>query len=114
MLELDNARDLLPEVLCRLDEPLGDPSILPTYLLSKFTREHVTVALSGDGGDELFAGYDPFKALMPAELYSRLVSNRLHSGFRRATKWLPLSTHNLSFDFKLRRMLTGLTYPCEF
>ena len=42
---------------------MGDSSILPTYLLSRFTRERVTVALGGDGGDELFAGYDPFKAL---------------------------------------------------
>ena len=97
----------------RLDEPLGDPSILPTYLLSKFTREHVTVALSGDGGDELFAGYDPFRALTPATLYSRLVGNRVHRGLRRMTEWLPLSTRNMSFDFKLRRTLTGLTYPRE-
>ena len=64
------ARELISEVLRRLDEPLGDPSLLPTYLLSRFTREHVTVALSGDGGDELFAGYDPFLALGPAALYS--------------------------------------------
>src|SRR5262249_6300313 len=62
MLDLENARKLLLEVLRRLDEPLGDASILPTYMLSRFTRKSVTVALSGDGGDELFAGYDPFKA----------------------------------------------------
>ena len=65
-LSLDRARELLVDVLARLDEPLGDPSIVPTYLLSKFTRERVTVALSGDGGDELFAGYDPFRALTSA------------------------------------------------
>ena len=72
-LDLDSARDLIPDVLGRLGEPLGDASILPTYLLSKYTREHVTVALSGDGGDELFAGYDPFKALTPARLYARMI-----------------------------------------
>src|SRR5205814_10412654 len=43
----------LPEVTEFLDEPLGDASIIPTYLLCKYTRQHVTVALSGDGGDEL-------------------------------------------------------------
>ncbi len=50
----------------RLDEPFGDPSILPTHLLSRFARGHVKVALAGDGGDELFAGYDPFLAHRPA------------------------------------------------
>jgi asparagine synthase (glutamine-hydrolysing) len=50
----------LPEVFALLDEPLADASLLPTYLLSRFTRPEVTVALSGDGGDELLAGYPTF------------------------------------------------------
>ena len=68
ILDFDTARDLLREVLARLDEPTGDASILPTYMLAAFARESVTVALSGDGGDELFAGYDPFAALAPGGL----------------------------------------------
>jgi asparagine synthase (glutamine-hydrolysing) len=111
ILDLETARDLLPSVLSRLDEPLGDASILPTYLLSAFTRKHVTVALSGDGGDELFAGYDPFKALAPATLYSRLVPDRLHAGLRRLAEFLPVSSRNMSLDFKIRRGLMGLSYP---
>jgi asparagine synthase (glutamine-hydrolysing) len=110
ILDLDRARRLIPDVLSRLDEPLADPSILPTYLLSRFTRRQVTVALSGDGGDELFAGYDPFRALAPARHYHRLVGERLHRGFRRLADLLPISTRNMSFDFKLRRALAGLSY----
>jgi asparagine synthase (glutamine-hydrolysing) len=111
MLDLENARKLLLEVLRRLDEPLGDASILPTYMLSRFTRRNVTVALSGDGGDELFAGYDPFKALTPAQIYARLMPKGLHRGLRRLLDLLPISTRNMSLDFKLRRSLTGLSWP---
>lgn len=54
--------DLLDEVIGFFDEPFGDISSVPTYLLSKLAREKVTVALSGDGGDELFAGYERYRS----------------------------------------------------
>jgi asparagine synthase (glutamine-hydrolysing) len=111
LLELHHTVDLIPEVLGRLDEPLGDPSILPTYLLCSFTRRHVTVALSGDGGDELFAGYDPFKALTPARLYAKLVPSSLHRGLKRLADCLPISARNMSFEFKLKRALAGVSHP---
>jgi asparagine synthase (glutamine-hydrolysing) len=111
MLDLDTARDRVPALLGRLDEPLGDASLLPTHLLSEFTRRHVTVALSGDGGDELFAGYDPFKALTPARFYDRLMPRGLHRGLRRLVDLLPVSTANMGLDFKLKRSLMGLSYP---
>src|SRR2546425_6848820 len=51
------AANLVSEIGAWMDEPISDPSLVPTYLLSRFTRKHVTVALGGDGGDEIFAGY---------------------------------------------------------
>ncbi len=110
-LSINDAQDLIPEIMSRLDEPIGDASLLPTYMLSKFTRKHVTVALSGDGGDELFAGYDPFMALKPAQFYSKYVPNLAHKLFTSLVHALPKSGRNMSLDFKLRRTLTGLSYP---
>lgn len=110
-LDLEKSLELLPEIVARLDEPMGDPSLLPTYLLSRFTRQHVTVALGGDGGDELFAGYDPFRALGPAALYARLTPKPIHSAIRALAGRLPVSHENISFDFKIKRTLMGLSYP---
>lgn len=108
-LSLSRARDLMPDLLTRLDEPLGDPSLLPTFALCRFARRHVTVALSGDGGDELFAGYDTFAALAPARLYQRLIGQAgLHRGIRALAELLPQSGRNMSPDYRIRRALQGL------
>ena len=112
-LDLDKAYGLIPHVLGRLDEPLADPSLVPTYLLCKFARESVTVALSGDGGDELFAGYDPIVAVGPAKAYSRLIPPFLHSRIRQLANRLPHKSSYMSWDFRLRRALTGLSYQTE-
>ena len=108
---LETVRQSIGPLFRHLGEPFGDPSILPTAQLSAFSRRNVTVALSGDGGDELFAGYDPFLALRPAHVYSAAIPASLHQLFRKWSRQLPQSDTNMSLDFKIRRMLLGLSHP---
>ncbi|QJR16496.1 asparagine synthase (glutamine-hydrolyzing) [Usitatibacter palustris] len=111
ILGVDDARALAPKVLARLDEPFADPSIVPTYQLCEFAREKITVALGGDGGDEMFAGYDPFKALAIAGWYERLVPGGLKPGIRKLADLLPVSESNMGLDFRIKRGLRGASYP---
>ncbi len=67
-----DAVDLVERLVWHHDQPFGDSSAIPTFLLSEVTRRHVTVALSGDGGDELFAGYERFAAALAARPYASL------------------------------------------
>ena len=69
-----DARELLPEIVRHFDEPFGNPTALLVYELSRLTRQHVKVALAGDGADELFAGYPRFRGLAAASWYRRVPS----------------------------------------
>lgn len=113
MLTLDSARSLTPKILAQLDDPIADPSIVATWMVSRFARQWITVALSGDGGDELFAGYDPFAVLRMAGWYHYLIPKSFHQGLRRLADHLPKSSANMSLDFKLRHALKGLSYREE-
>ena len=101
---------IVPQLPDILDEPMADASILPTYLLSKFTRKHVTVALSGDGGDELFAGYPTYLAHKLAKPYENYLG-LLHPLATYLGNLLPVSDNNISFDFKVKKFLSGIGYP---
>ena len=102
---------LIPRLPDLLDEPLGDASIIPTYLLSEFTRRHVKVALGGDGGDELFAGYPTMQAHRLAAYYRRAPRLLREGLIEPAVRRLPVSRDNLSFDFRAKRFVGGAAYP---
>jgi asparagine synthase (glutamine-hydrolysing) len=95
--------DVLDDALASLDEPMADPSLLPTYLLSRVAREHVTVALGGDGGDELWAGYPTCRAHRLAGAYAaipRLVRRHL---IEPLTQSLPVGSGYQPLGWKLKR-----------
>ncbi len=100
-----DALDLVPTLGDVLSEPVADASIIPTLLLSHFARRSVTVALGGDGGDELFAGYPTFQG---ESLYGALPSS-LRRALRGAADRLPASHENFSFSYNLKKLLSSDT-----
>jgi asparagine synthase (glutamine-hydrolysing) len=110
-LEPEMLLGLIPKLPDLLDEPLGDASIIPTYLLAEFTRRHVKVALGGDGGDELFAGYPTLQAHRLAGYYLRAPRLLREGLLEPVVRRLPVSRGNLSFDFRAKRFVSGVAYP---
>lgn len=105
-----DALALLDEVPEWLDEPFGDASILPTHLLARFAREHVVVALGGDGADELLAGYPTFRAEPFAARFARLPP-AVRRILRNLAARLPVRRSNFSLDFRVKQFLRGADCP---
>ena len=80
---------VLPELIRQFDEPFADSSMIPTYYVSKATREYVTVALSGDGGDELFGGYTHYMGTLGNYYISRIIPLVLRRGIAHMADHLP-------------------------
>ena len=98
-----DASELIERLVWHYDEPFGDSSALPTFILSELTRGHVKVALCGDGGDELFAGYERFAAALAISHYEKLPAP-LRQGIRRMAQMLPPNAVRGQLA-KLRRLL---------
>ena len=106
-----DAVDVLPKLIWHYDEPFADSSAIPTWYVSQLTRRHVTVALSGDGGDELFAGYPRYRAVWLGRLF-----DRLPRGLRRVLAgkyWqrLPASPRQKSLRRRWKRFVEVLGQP---
>jgi asparagine synthase (glutamine-hydrolysing) len=108
-----SALDVLPDLVWHYDEPFADSSAIPTMALSRMTRQHVTVALSGDAGDELFAGYDRYKAVKLAAKIDRLPG--FVQRFLGADLWqkIPSSIQQKSKLRRLKRLLAAVNQSPE-
>ena len=102
---------VLPKLVWHYDEPMADNSAVPTWYLSQVTRQHVTVALTGDGGDELFAGYPRYQAAWLAGHFDRLpdVVRRVLAG--RFWQRLPASPRQKGIRRRFKRFVEVLTHP---
>ncbi len=105
------AADLLPDLIRHFDEPFADSSAIPVYCLSRLAREHVKVALSGEGGDEVFAGYETYAAHRIAQFYKRLPPILSRAAIPAVIRRLPVSHRRVSFDYKARRFLDAALLP---
>ena len=109
-LSVETAAELISGIGKWLDEPLSDGSLLPTFLLSRFVRQHVTVALGGDGGDEIFAGYPMYYGHKMARVYESIPRFVRNGMIEPMVNSLPVSTKNLSFDYRAKRFVAGSKY----
>ena len=106
-LSVEKAADLISEIGTWLDEPMSDGSLLPTLLLSRFVKKYVTVALGGDGGDEIFAGYPMYFGHKMARVYDSIPRFVRNGIIEPIVTSLPVSTKNLSFDYKAKRFVAA-------
>lgn len=108
-----DALKILPQLIWQYDEPFSDSSAIPTMYLSEMTRQNVTVSLSGDGGDELFAGYDRYKAVRIAEWFDGLPRPLQKMATLKLWQHFPASVRQKSRRRRLKRLLAALGEPRE-
>ena len=107
-----DAMEMLPQLIWHYDEPFGDSSAIPTTYLSRMTREHVTVALTGDAGDELFCGYDRYRAVRIAGRMD-LIPRPMRRLMSRMASVIPADVRQRSFRRRVKRLLETLSQDPE-
>lgn len=108
-----NAVELFEHLMHFMDDPIGDFSIFPTYLVSKLARKHVTVALSGDGGDELFGGYETYLAEYKARQYAKVPALLRKGIIEPILNSLRPTPKKKGFINKAKRFVEGFDHPGE-
>jgi asparagine synthase (glutamine-hydrolysing) len=104
-----DAVDILPKLIWHYNEPFADSSAIPTYYVSKMTRDYVTVALNGDGGDESFAGYERYLADKLANYYKFIPRFLREDIIRKIVDSLPYNPRRRSFLRRLKRFVRGVS-----
>ncbi len=111
ILSADECAEILPAVASKLDEPMADASVAPTWLLAGLTREKVTVALGGDGADELYAGYEHYIAFKTAEWYMSLPTALREKILEPLVRFFPASAGYVNLRLAAQTFLKGAHAP---
>jgi len=106
-----SAADLFEPLMEQMDDPIADFSIFPTYQVSRHARRHVTVALSGDGGDELFGGYETYLAELAARMWQRIPASLRRTTIEPAIRSLPPTAKKKGLINKAKRFVEGFDHP---
>ncbi len=108
-----DALEIIDKLIYSFDEPFADSSAVNVYYISKFAREKIIVALSGEGGDEIFGGYMTYTADQIAAIYKFFYKAlpTTHNILKKLAEWLPASEKKVSFDYKIKKFLAGVGNP---
>ncbi|WP_417870930.1 asparagine synthase (glutamine-hydrolyzing) [Winogradskyella sp.] len=115
IIDEDDLKHNIHEILVNFDEPFSDTAALPTHLLSEKTREHVTVALTGDGGDEVFGGYNKYYIGKMNKRYTSVVPKVLHKTIAKlSNKYLINKDDTRGKRFQINKLLNAINYEGDF
>lgn len=115
IIDEDDLKHNIHEILVNFDEPFSDTAALPTHLLSEKTREHVTVALTGDGGDEVFGGYNKYYIGKMNKRYTSVVPKALHKTIAKlSNKYLINKDDTRGKRFQINKLLNAINYEGDF
>lgn len=115
IIDEDDLKNNIHEILVNFDEPFSDTAALPTHLLSEKTRAHVTVALTGDGGDELFGGYNKYYIGKMNRKYTNIIPKGLHKTIAGlGNKYLINKDDKRGKKFQINKLLNAINYNGDF
>lgn len=111
----DTLVDNLNEIILNFDEPFADSSALATYLVSNKTKDYVKVALTGDGGDEVFGGYNKYYMGFLNKKYTNIIPEKLHDfSLSLLKKTLKVKDDSRGYRFKLNKLISSIDYKDDF